>query len=69
MFKKKKRYKIIRHFFNADIPSETIKKRLTKAEAMAHCQDPETSSKTCTSSAGKRRTVLRGHWFDGFDAY
>lgn len=69
MFKKKKRYKIIRHFFNADIPSETIKKRLTKAEAMAICQDPEMQSRTCTSIAGKRRTEIYGGWFHGFDAY
>ena len=65
----KRRYKIIRQFFNENIPSRTIKKGLTKQQAMSHCQDPETSSKPCTSIAGKRRTVLQGHWFDGFDAY
>ncbi len=65
----KRRYKIIRFYFNDNIPSRTIKKGLTKQQAMSHCQDPETSSKTCTTSTGKQRTKTCGPWFDGFDSY
>ena len=64
-----KKYKIIRQYFNDNIPARTVKKGLTKAQAMAHCQDPETSSKTCTSRAGKHRSIIYGAWFDGFASY
>ena len=58
--------KIIRFFFDENVSKRTIKKGLTEEEAMLHCNDPETSSSTCTSSAGKRRTKNQGKWFDGF---
>jgi hypothetical protein len=44
-----------------------IKEGLTKAEAQAHCRDPETSSSTCTKSELVEMTSKRGEWFDGFD--
>ena len=59
-------FKIIRFFFDDNGSNRTIKKGLTEEAAMLHCNDPETSSSTCTSSAGKRRTKNQGEWFDGF---
>lgn len=59
-------YKIVRMYFNKDIPKRTIDTRLTLEEAQAHCRDPETSSRTCTKAAGVRRTRKLGHWFDGY---
>jgi hypothetical protein len=44
----------------------TIKTGLTLEEAQAHCRDPETSSSTCTSYAGRKRTERKGPWFDGY---
>ena len=43
-----------------------IKKGLTLEEAKAHCNDPETSSETCTNSDGRRRLKKKGPWFDGY---
>ena len=43
-----------------------IKSGLSLEEAQAWCQDPETSSSTCTEQAGCARTTQRGHWFDGY---
>ena len=40
---------------------------LTLEEAQAHCNDPETSSSTCTKSAGRKRTKTYGPWFDGYE--
>ena len=40
---------------------------LTLEEVQAHCNDPETSSRTCTRAEGKRRTAQRGPWFDGYE--
>ena len=60
------KFKIIRFFFDDNVSNRTLKKGLTEEAAMAHCNDPETSSSTCTSSAGKRRTKNQGKWFDGF---
>ncbi len=57
-------YKIVRYFQNA--PKRTILCGLTLEEARAHCQDPESSYKTATSSAAQARTRLLGPWFDGF---
>ena len=61
-----KNYKVIRMYFNGG--SRVIKKRLTLEEAQAHCRDEETSSSTCTNSAGKARTKRLGAWFDGYDS-
>ena len=60
------KFKIIRFFFDENVSNRTIKKGLTEEAAMLHCNDPETSSSTCTNSAGKRRTKNQGKWFDGF---
>jgi hypothetical protein len=59
------KYKIIRMYFRGG--KRVIDRGLTLEQAQAHCNDPETSSSTCTKSAGKRRTKLRGPWFDGYD--
>lgn len=60
-------YKIVRMYFNKDIPKRTIDTRLTLEEAQAHCSDPETSSRTCIKPAGVRRTRKLGAWFDGYE--
>jgi hypothetical protein len=58
------RYKIVRKFFKrGDI---TLRRELTLEEAQAHCDDPETSSKTCQKYAGCKRLERLGHWFDTF---
>ena len=58
-------YTITRLF--RDSPNRTIVKRgLTLEEAQAHCSDPETSSRTCTSAEGNRRTRALGAWFDSY---
>jgi hypothetical protein len=45
----------------------TIETGLTLEQAQKHCSDPETSSSTCTKSAGKARTKRMGAWFDGYE--
>ena len=60
-------YKIVRMYQNRDIHSKTIKTGLTLKEAQEHCHDPETSSRTCTGSAGKARTKRCGPWFEGYE--
>lgn len=59
-------YKIVRHYFRVDIPNRTIKRRLTLEEAQAHCEDPEASSSTTTSSKARQRTRRYGRWFDSY---
>lgn len=61
-------YKIVRSFFNSNISKRTIIRGLSLEEAQAHCHNPETSSSTCTKSAGKVRTRKFGKWFDGYTA-
>jgi hypothetical protein len=65
--KRKKRgtYKIVRMFFNGS--PRTVKKGLTLSEAQAHCRNPETSSKTASSSVARQRTRTRGPWFEGYE--
>lgn len=60
-------YKIVRMFQNEHKPNRTIRKNLTLEEARAHCRDPETSWKTATSAAARRRTRQYGSWFDGYE--
>lgn len=53
-------YKIIRFYQREDVPNETIATGLTLDEAQAHCEDPETSSRTATDPG------TQGAWFDGY---
>ena len=57
-------YRIVRFYKTGD--KRIVKRGLTLAEAQAHCRDPETSSRTATSKEAKRRTKLKGDWFDGY---
>ena len=58
------KYKIVRHYQFGE--GEVLETGLTLEEAQAHCNDPETSSKTCTKAENIRRTELHGPWFDGY---
>lgn len=55
---------IVRFYANGH-PTEVIDE-CTLAEAKEHCENPETSWKTCTTRDGLRRTELKGPWFDGW---
>ena len=59
--RKMKMYKIIRFSRHADnsISQKVTKKNMTLLEAQRHCQDPETSSSTCSFKT-------TGQWFDGY---
>jgi hypothetical protein len=59
-------YRIIRFYLDDRIPKRTIRTGLALAQAQAHCQDPQTSSSTCTSKVGRARTRRLGAWFDGY---
>ena len=59
----RKTYQVFRKFFKTGrkfvlIPSCSL------AVAQAHCDNPETSYRKCTSKNAKRRTVLYGEWMD-----
>ena len=54
-------YQIIRHHF--DRKNETTRTGLTLEEAQEHCNDPETSSRTCGEDTA---TTNPGVWFDGY---
>jgi len=58
-------YKIVRSYFRGG--HRTIETGLTLEEAQAHCQDPETSSRTATSAKAAARTARMGPWFDGYE--
>lgn len=59
-------YQIVR--FYEDDDWEVILTGLTLAEARAHCNDPETSSRTATSPEALAHTAERDQqWFDGFE--
>lgn len=61
------RYRIVRFFQNRNVRRRTIKTGLTLEQAQAHCNNPETSSTTCTSALAKGRTREYGPWFDGYE--
>lgn len=60
-------YCVIRFYADPDLDNEVIATGLPLEEAMAHCQDPETSSATCTSPEALAITEAKGLWFDGFE--
>lgn len=57
-------YKIVRYYERGE--QEVVVRGLTLEQAQAHCQDPQTSSKTATGEAARQRTETRGSWFDGY---
>ena len=57
-------YKIVRFFQHGD--KKTLVRGLTLEQAQEHCEDPETSSRTCKGKAAVERTRERGPWFDGY---
>lgn len=59
-------YKIVRFFQRVEERQEVLETGLSLEEAQAWAQDPETSSKTCATAAGKRRTKEQGDWFEGY---
>jgi hypothetical protein len=59
-------YKIVLHYADLKLGKRTVERGLTLEEAQAYCRDPESSSHTCTSATGRRRTKQRGHWFYGY---
>lgn len=59
-------YKIVRFFQRVEERQEMVETGLSLEEAQAWCEDPETSSSTCTTASGKRRTREQGDWFEGY---
>lgn len=59
-------YEVVRFYQDLSVANEVIETGLTLEEAKEHCQDPETSSRTCTSEEGRARTSEFGEWFEGF---
>jgi hypothetical protein len=57
-------YRIVRFYQKHE--NETIVEGLTLDEAQAHCNNPESSSRTCSSRFGMERTKTYGPWFDGY---
>jgi len=60
-------YSIVRFYENAGIRRRVIATGLTRDMAVAHCNNPDTSSTTCTTKVGRARTRKLGRWFDGFE--
>jgi hypothetical protein len=60
-------YNIVRFYRFGSVRRTHVRARVTLEEAQRHCHDPETSSSTCTSAAGRRRTRIKGPWFDGYE--
>ena len=58
-------YRIVRHFLKSG-RKLTVRQVALLADAQRHCKDPETSSRTATKAAGRRRTRRSGPWFDGY---
>uniref|UniRef100_A0A6M3JNU5 Uncharacterized protein n=1 Tax=viral metagenome TaxID=1070528 RepID=A0A6M3JNU5_9ZZZZ len=57
-------YEIVRVFLTGR--KRVVARGLTLEQAQKHCQDPQTSSYTCTSARGRRRTREQGPWFDTY---
>ena len=59
-------YKIVRVYLKDSSKNKIIATGLTLEEAQVHCNDPETSSSTCTNLKKIRHTEKHGPWFDGY---
>jgi hypothetical protein len=59
-------FQIIRYHQDSDIESIVLKTVGTLEQAQEHCNDPETSSRTCREPAACDYTEIYGSWFDGY---
>jgi hypothetical protein len=61
-------YKIVRTFGGVHHARtrRTIKRGLTLKQAMAHCRNPETNSRTATGPEATARTEKYSAWSDAF---
>jgi hypothetical protein len=59
-------FKVIRIFERSGY-KKTILRCVTEEIAQLHCRSRETSSMTCTTSNGKRRTARFGPWKDVYE--
>lgn len=59
------KYKIIRMYDEAWRGCDVIKSDLTLEEVQEHCNDPETSSRTCSEET-ENKLNIKGRWFDGY---
>lgn len=57
----------IRRMYQNNIPDRIIKTGVTLEEAKNHCNDPETSSSTCSTPENLEHLRKYGPWFDGYD--
>ncbi len=60
-----KQYNIVRFFSDRTRP-QIIIRGVTLEEAQVHCEDINTSSRTCYTKSGLARTRRHGAWFDGY---
>lgn len=61
-----KTYKIVRKYFKDSTAPDNrvISTGLTLEEAQRHCNDPETSHKTCIEPKNRAHTAKYGAWYD-----
>lgn len=66
-------YSIVRNYFRGGSQGVDTRARywviacgLTLEQAQAHCNDPETSSRTATGAKARRITREHGPWFDSY---
>ena len=58
-------FNIVRFYFKGG--KKVVKRGVNLVEARAHCNDPETSSSTCTTAKARAVTRRNGPWFDGYE--
>jgi hypothetical protein len=59
-------YEIVHYFQDPNLQSVVLDTVDTLGEAQAHCNDPETSSRTCEGANTTALTEMYGPWFDGY---
>ena len=62
-----KKYRVVRMYFSDEHPTRVLARGKTLEQAQHWCNDPDTSSSTATSEAGKAHTDKYGAWYDGYE--
>lgn len=58
-------YKIVRKYQN-DHPDELVEDHLILEEVQLHCSHHNSSSRSCVTLEGLKRTEEKGPWFDAY---
>ena len=59
-------YRVVRIYERTIVPNRIVRRGMSLEEAVAHCEDPKSNSRTAKGKHQTVRTKKYGHWHDAY---